>query len=84
MDAWGSMDPQLRSPALEGLIDFLTFLVPKLWPKRLKSIRVIAANPLGINQLIYGFLAMILAPETLESRSRAFKTRVMAYFPIKF
>jgi len=70
--------PWLRSwyESLEGLMDFLAFLVPKLWPKYCKLIREIPANPLGNSWNISNFLTITLAPETLESRSRAPKTRI--------
>jgi len=66
--------------SLEGFIDFLMILVTKLWPKNTKEI---PTNPLGNMQKICFFFAVILAPGTLESRSRALKTHVLAYFPIK-
>jgi len=41
------LETRLQYESLEGLMDFLAFLVPKLWPKKRKSIRKILANPLG-------------------------------------
>ena len=37
---------RLKTTALEDLMYFLAFLVPKLWPKYHKLIREIPANPL--------------------------------------
>jgi len=59
-------------------MDFLPFLVPKLWPKYYKVIREIPSNPLGNSQNIWNFLATTLDPEMLESRSRALKTLIIA------
>ena len=51
------------TPALEGLMDFLAFMVPKLWSKYCKLIREIPANP---------------RKSMLESRSRTLKTCIIA------
>jgi len=39
----GLLETRLRYESLENLIDFLAFLVPKLWPKKSKYFR----NSLG-------------------------------------
>ena len=61
-------------------MDFLAFLVPKLWPnfRKINYSRGIPTNPLGNSYKIWGLLAIIVAPETLESPSRALKTRIIA------
>jgi len=65
------------------MMDFLTFLVWKLWPKCRKLINEITANPWGDSGNIWHFLAITLNPEMLESRSRALKTRIIVQNPRK-
>jgi len=60
-----------------GLMDFLVFMVPKLCSKCCKLIREISSNPLGASRNIWNLLAVSLAPEMLESRSRALKTCII-------
>jgi len=48
MYPWGYMYPRLGTPALEGLIEFLPFLVPKLWPKTANTLGD-PDNPPGIS-----------------------------------
>jgi len=59
-------------------MDFLAFLVPKLWPKCHKLISEILANPLRHSWNIWNFLAITLDPEMRESQSRALKTCMRA------
>ena len=68
--------------SFEGLIDFLAFLVKKSWQNNIILIQETPANPLG-NCLFYVVLAITLAPEMLESQSRARKTHIIAWNPIK-
>ena len=70
------LETRLWYKSLEGLMDFLAFLVPKLWPKCHKSIREISTNPQRHSWNIWIFLAIILDPEMLESQSRALKTHI--------
>jgi len=63
--------------SLEGMMDFLAFLVPKLWPNFTKLIREIPHILAEIPE-IFGFFGTTFEPETLESRSRALKIRIIA------
>jgi len=55
-------------------MDFLAFLVLKLWPKCHELIRKIPANPLGDSGNNWNSVDL----GTLESRSRTLKTHVIA------
>ena len=68
---------------LDGLMDFLAFLVQKLWQNMQKWIWEIPTNPLGNSYKIWGLLDISLAPETLGSWSRALKTHITAWNPSK-
>jgi len=59
-------------------MDFLAFLVLKLWPKYCKLIREIPTNPQGNSLNIWNFLTILSDPEMLESRLRVLKTRIIA------
>jgi len=48
-------------------MDFLAFLVPKLWPKCHKLIREIPLIPYSIPEIFGIFLAITLDPDMLES-----------------
>jgi len=63
--------------SLEGMMDFLAFLVPKLWPNFPKLIREIPHILAEIPE-IFGFFGTTFEPETLASRSRALKIRIIA------
>jgi len=60
------------------LIDFLTFLVQKLWQNIQKLLREIPWNHSAISSMIWVFLAIPLAPETLGSQSRALMIHIPA------
>jgi len=70
---------RLHSKSLEDLMDFLAFLVPKLWQNNRKLIREIPTNPLQN----WGLVAISSAPDTQGSRSRVLKTRTTAWNPHK-
>jgi len=59
-------------------MDFLAFLVQKLWRNKQKLIREIPTNSLGNPYKIWGLLAPSWAPETLGSRSRPLKFHIPA------
>ena len=59
-------------------MDFLAFLVQKLWKNKQKRIRGILTNSLGNHYTIWGLMALAWAPETLGSRSRALKLHIPA------
>jgi len=64
------LDSKLQYESLEGLIDFLVFLVQKLWQNKQKIIRGIPTNSLGNPYKIRGLSAITWGPETPGSRSR--------------
>jgi len=72
------LDSRLQYQSLEGLMNFLVFLVQKLRQNKQKLIREIPTNLLGNSYKIWGILAITLAPETLGGRSRALKTHITA------
>ena len=72
------LDPRLQYESLEGLINFLAFLVQKLWPNFRVLIRDIPWNYSALSSTIWGLLALTRAPETLGSRSRAPKLHIPA------
>ena len=58
-------------------MDFLTFLVQKLWKNKQKIIiNGIPTNSLGNPYKIWGLMALTWAPETLGSRSRPLKLHI--------
>jgi len=60
-------------------MDFLAFLVQKLWQNKQKIIRGIPTNSLGNPCKIWGLMAALTwAPETLGSRSRPLKLHIPA------
>jgi len=61
----------------EPLVDFLAFLVPKLCQK-IQIFQEFAEYFSGISLINLFSLAMILEPGTLESCSKALKTRIIA------
>jgi len=63
--------------SLEGLVDFVAFLFPKLWPNLRKLIRKIPATSCRKSGNIWIF-CVTLEPETLISLSRVLKTRITA------
>jgi len=64
---------RLQYESLEALMDFLAFLVLKLWQNSHKLIGGILINSLGNPYKIRGLLILTLAPETPGSRFRALK-----------
>ena len=72
------MDSRLQYESLEGLMDFFTFLVQKLWQNKQKLIREIPVNYSAYSSTNWGLLAITLAPETLGSPSRALKIHIPA------
>ena len=63
------LDSRLQYESLEGLMDFLEFLVQTLWKNKQKIIRGIPTNSLGNPYKIWGLMALTWAPETLGSLS---------------
>jgi len=59
-------------------MDFLAFLVQKLWQNKQKIIREIPTSSLGNPYKIWGLMALTWAPETLGSRSRPLKLHIPA------
>ena len=59
-------------------MDFLAFLVQKLWQNKQKLIREIPTNSLGNPYKIWGLLALTWAQETLGSQSRPLKLHIPA------
>jgi len=57
------LDPGLQYESLEGLMDFLGFLVQNLWQNKQKLIRGIPTNSLGNPYKIRGLSAITWAPE---------------------
>ena len=77
------LDSRLQYESLEGLMDFLAFLVQKLWKNKQKIISGIPTNSLGNPYKIWCLMALTWAPETLGSRSRPLKLHIPAYNPTK-
>ena len=73
------LDCRLQYESLEVLMDFLAFLVQKLWPNFRILIREIPWNYSAMSSTIWGLLAPTWAPETLGSRSRLLKLHVPAW-----
>jgi len=69
---------RLQHESLEGLMNFLAFLVQKLRQIKQKLFRGIHTNSLGISYKIRGLSAITLAPETSGSRSRALQINITA------
>jgi len=59
-------------------MDFLAFLVEKLWQNKHKFIRGILTNSFGISYKICGLLSITWAPATPGSRSRALQIHIPA------
>jgi len=59
-------------------MDFLAFLVQKLWKNIQKIIRGIPTSSLGNPYKIWGLMALTWAPETLGSRSRPLQLHIPA------
>ena len=72
------LDSRLQYESLEGLMDFLAFLVQKLWPNFRILIREIPWNYSAMSSTIWGLLAPTCAPETLGNRSRPLKLHIPA------
>jgi len=72
------LDSRLQYESLEGLMDFLKFLVQKLWPNFRILIREIPWNYSAMSSTIWGLLAPTWAPETLRSQSRPLKLHIPA------
>jgi len=72
------LDSRLQYESSEGLMDFLAFLVQKLWQNKQKIIREIPTNSLGNPYKIRGLSAITWGPETLGSRSRSLKLHIPA------
>jgi len=64
------LDSRLQYESLEGLMDFLAFLVQKLWQSKHKIIMGILTISLGYPYKIRGLSAITWGPETPGSRSR--------------
>ena len=56
------LDSRLQYESLEGLMDFLAFLVQKLWPNFRILIREIPRNYSALSSTIWGLLAPTWAP----------------------
>ena len=72
------LDSRLQYESLEGLMDFLAFLVQKLWPNFRVLIREIPTNSLGNPYKIRGLSAITWGPETSGSRSRPLQLHIPA------
>jgi len=66
-----------------GLMDFLAFLVQKLWQNKRKLIREIPVNYSAYSSITWGVLAITWAPETPGSRSTSLKILIPASNPTK-
>jgi len=69
---WGEPFTRLRSTALEGLIEFVAFLVQTLGQNNRILIREIPGNSPRICKH-FGFFALTLEPETLEESIKGSK-----------
>jgi len=74
------LDSRLQYESLEDLMDFLAFLVQKLWQNKQKLIREIPENYSASSWINWGLLAITSAPETLGGRSRALKQGFPTFF----
>jgi len=72
------LDSRLQYESLEGLMDFLTFLVQKLRQSKQKLIRGISTNSLENPYKIRGLSAITWGPETPGGRSRPLKLHIPA------
>jgi len=72
------LDSRLQYESLDGLMDFLAFLVQKLWQNKQKLIMGIATNSLGNPYKIRGLSTITLAPERPGSRSRPLQLHIPA------
>ena len=71
-------DSRLQYESLEGLMDFLAFLVQRFWQNKQKLIREIQWNYSAMSSMIWGLQALTWAPETLGSRSRPLQVHIPA------
>jgi len=71
-------DSRLQYESLEGLMDFLAFLVQTLWQNKQKIIKGIPTNFLGNPYKIRGLSAITWGPETPGNRSRPLKLHIPA------
>jgi len=71
-------DSRLQYESLEDLMDFLAFLVQKLWQKKQKLIREIHWTYSAMSSMIWGLLALTLASEMVRSRSRPLQLHIPA------
>jgi len=58
------LDSRLQYESSEGLMDFLAFLVQKLWQNKQKILRGIPTNSLGNTYKIRGLSAITWGPKT--------------------
>jgi len=72
------LDSRLQYESSEGLMDFLAFLVQKLWQNKQKLTREIPLTYSVMSSMILGLLALTWAPETLGSRSRPLQLHIPA------
>jgi len=72
------LDSRLQHASLEGLMDFLGFLVQTLGQNKQKMIRGIPTMSLGNLHKIWGLSAITWVPETPGSRSRPPKLHIPA------
>ena len=72
-----SLETRLESESFEPLIDFLAFLVKKLWSEINKLINYLIRQKFLLTQIITS------EPETTVGYSKYQKTRIVAWFPIK-
>jgi len=72
------LDSRLQYESLGGLMNFLAFLVQKLWQSKQKIIRGFPTNSLGNPYKIRGLSAITWGPETPGSRSRPLKLHIPA------
>jgi len=72
------LDSRLQYESLEGLMDFLAFLVQKVCQNQQKIVRKIPTNSLGNPYKIRGLLAITWAPETPGSQFRPLRIHIIA------
>jgi len=72
------LDSRLQYESLEGLMNFLAYLVQKLWQNKQKIIRGIPTNSLGNPYKIRGLSAIPWGPQTPGCRSRPLKFHIPA------
>ena len=72
-----SLESRLESESFEPLIDFLAFLVQKLWSKINKLINYLISLIFLLTNII------TFEPETPAGHPKYQKTRIVAWFPVK-